>query len=216
MARIVRRSSTSTFPSITASIGAIACAVCALVTMPSAALADDTQSTSVPTTWGGVQGTHSDATSTSLDAPVTRARELLGRARFLDDAATTDEKAAAELQARISALRTAAKAARDKADHAGADDKEVLVARAEDLETDLAVSEAEITFKRRAAADNRRVARELRQRAVRLVRDTPGSSGYATESMADAERTPTRMVSCDPPFRFTADGRKLYRLECLH
>lgn len=199
-----------------ARIASIVGAVSALVMMPNAALADDTQAAPVPSTWGGVHSTDVGATSTSLDAPVTRARELLGRARFLDDAATADEKAATELQARIGPLRTSAKAARDKADHAGSDDKEVLVARAEDLETDLAVSEAEITFKRRAAADNRRVARELRQRAVRLVRDTPGSPGYPTESVADAERTPIRMVSCDPPFRFTADGRKLYRLECLH
>ena len=52
-----------------------------------------------------------------------------------------------------------------------------------------------------AAADNRRVARELRARAVKLVRETPAERGEAT--------------SCDPPFRFTPDGRKIYRLECL-
>ena len=92
--------------------------------------------------------------------------------------------------------------ARERADKASPDERELLGARADDLETDVIVSEAEITFKRRTAADNRRVARELRLRAVKLVREAP--------AFEDAAAT-----SCDPPFRFTADGRKIYRVECL-
>ena len=64
------------------------------------------------------------------------------------------------------------------------------------------MSEAEVTFKRKTAADNRRVARELRVRAVKLVRDAPAAEDANTSA-------------CDPPFHYTADGRKVYRLECL-
>jgi hypothetical protein len=52
-------------------------------------------------TWGGARGlSQSDATSVSHDSPVTRAREMLTRARFLDEAAAIDEKKAAELAGR--------------------------------------------------------------------------------------------------------------------
>jgi hypothetical protein len=181
------------------------------VAAPGTALADDpyglaagtsgTSSTPIAT-WGGRGGSLVDATSVSRDAPVTRAREMLTRARFLDEAATVDEKAAVDLAARLGTLRTSAKAARDRADKAPPDERELLGARADDLETDIIVSEAEITFKRRTAAENRRVARELRLRAVKLVRDAP------------AYEDPTASA-CDPPFRITADGRKIYRVECL-
>jgi hypothetical protein len=127
---------------------------------------------------------------------------MLTRARFLDEAAAIDEKAATELANRLSSLRVAAKTARDKAERATPDERELLGARAEDLETDLVVSEAEVTFKRRTAVENRRVARELRARAVKLVREAP------------TFEDPTANA-CDPPFRFTADGRKSYRVECL-
>lgn len=151
-------------------------------------------------TWGGSHV--ADATSVTRTSPITRARDMLTRARFLDEAAVIDEKAAVELAAKLSSMRAAAKAARVTADRATGDERELLGARAEDLEADVVVSEAEVTFKRRTAADNRRVARELRMRAVKLVRDAP-----ATE---DANAN-----ACDPPFHYTADGRKIYRLECL-
>lgn len=153
-------------------------------------------------TWGGGVRTSLDATSVSRDSPVTRAREILTRARFLDDAAATDEKNAADLASHLASLRAAAKTAREKAERATPEERELLGARADDLETDVIVSEAEISFKRRTAADNRRVARELRLRAVKLVREAPAEEA-ATAS------------ACDPPFRFTADGRKVYRVECL-
>ncbi len=130
---------------------------------------------------------------------VGRAREMLMRARFLDEAATNDDKTAADIAARLPTLRTAAKGARDRADKAKDPEKDALVARAEDLEAELAVSEAELAMKKRSAAEDRRVARELRVRAVRLVRD--GGDELASV--------------CDPPFRYTADGRKIYRVECL-
>jgi hypothetical protein len=121
---------------------------------------------------------------------------------MLDEAATADEKAATELAQRLPALRASAKTARDRADRASGDDREHLVSRAEDLEADLAVSESETTAKRRSAAENRRVARELRARAVRMVKEPPAEP-------------PQTNLPCDPPYRFTADGRKIYRIECL-
>jgi hypothetical protein len=127
---------------------------------------------------------------------------MLTRARFLDDAAAVDDKAASELAGRLTSLRAAAKVARERAERAAPDERELLGARADDLETDLVVSEAEITFKRRTAVENRRVARELRVRAVKLVREAP------------AFEDPTANA-CEPPFHFTADGRKVYRMECL-
>lgn len=149
-------------------------------------------------TWGAP----TTPASTADESPVARARDLLARARLLDEAATSDERAAVEIAARLPALRASAKAARDRADRAIGDDREALVSRAEDLEADLAVSEAETTAKRRSAVDNRRVARELRARAVRIVREAPVDP-------------PSTGTPCDPPYRFSADGRKIYRVECL-
>jgi hypothetical protein len=185
--------------------------VCALL-LPATAFADDPPSPYDPyglepgsyashlSTWGTSHAVH-DATSVSRDAPVTHARQLVTLARSLDDAANVDEKAATELTAKLPSMRAAAKTARERADRASVEDKEALGARADDLETDVVVSEAEITFKRTTAADNRRVARGLRRRAVKLVRETP-----PTEE-------PT--ATCEPPFRYTPDGRKIYRIECL-
>ncbi len=175
--------------------------------VPTAALADDpyglgSSSSSAITTWGGRTSSLVDATSVTRDAPVTRARDMLTRARFLDEAAAVDEKAALDLANHLGALRASAKVARERADKATPEERELLGARADDLETDVIVSEAEITFKRRTASENRRVARELRLRAVKLVREAP------------AFEDPTAN-SCDPPFRFTNDGRKIYRVECL-
>ncbi len=159
-----------------------------------------------PQTWGASTASTSLSTTsrstTSDESPVAHARDLLARARLLDEAATSDEKTANELATRIPALRASAKAARDRADRAAGDDREALVSRAEDLEADLAVSEAEASAKRRSAVENRRVARELRARAVRTVREAPIDP-------------PAPTASCDPPYRFTADGRRIYRIECL-
>jgi hypothetical protein len=143
----------------------------------------------------------STASPPADESPVSRARDLIARAKLLDEAATNDEKSAIEIAARLPALRTSAKAARDRADHASGNDRESLVSRAEDLEADLAVSEAETTARRHSAVDNRRAARDLRARAVKLVREAPVEVASSS--------------SCDPPYRFTADGRKIYRIECL-
>ena len=154
-------------------------------------------------TWGNARALYDPSTTgVARDAPVARARQLLTRARLLDDAALADEKAAADLVAKLPPLRIAAKVARDRADRATSEDKEALGARADDLETDVIVSEAEVTFKRKIAANNRRYARELRARAVMLATEAP----LAEEATAS---------TCDPPFRFTPDGRKIYRIECL-
>jgi hypothetical protein len=178
--------------------------------LPFRAAADDPYDpyalgTAVPATWGTRNAAPPDATSVSRDSPVTRARELLRRARFLDDAAAVDEKAATELAARLPALRASAKAARERAERSTAEERELLGARAEDLDADVVISEAEVTFKKKTAVDNRRVAHELRLRAMRMARE-------AVDAPATEETT---AFGCDPPFRFTADGRKIYRVECL-
>jgi len=179
---------------------ALAVAVCLVTT---SALADEkcpTPPHAPIVTWGAPPAhTVDNAAPVEESTPVMKARDLLSRAKFLDEAATADEKASTELATRLPALRTAAKVARERADKATGADREHLVATAEDLETEVTVSEAEAADKRRAAVDNRRVARELRARAVKLVRE-----GVVEEA-----------TSCDPPFRFTPDGRKIYRLECL-
>jgi hypothetical protein len=107
-----------------------------------------------------------------------------------------------ELQQRLPALRASAKATRDRAARASGTDRDTLLAIAEDLDADVVVSEAETVEKRKEAVENRRVARELRARAVKLVREAPD-----TVSALPAK--------CDPPYRFTPDGRKTYLFECL-
>jgi hypothetical protein len=109
------------------------------------------------------------AQDTYSASPVALARELLLRARRLDESATTDEKVAAALAAELPAKRTAAKVARDIANKAVPEQKAAADARAEDLETDVIVTEAEITARRNAASDDRRMAKDLRARAVRLA-----------------------------------------------
>jgi hypothetical protein len=160
--------------------------------------------TAAPATWG-----RSATPDTAHDAsPVARARDLISRAKLLDDEAAADEKAATDLVARIPALRASAVAARDRAERAApGDERERLLAHAEDLEADLAVSEAEVVSKRREAIENRRTARELRVRAIRLVRDP---SQDPAQAVADA-----KAGRCDPPYRYTPDGRKTYLFECL-
>jgi hypothetical protein len=188
--------------------------VAALVAVPGVALADEPHGHSAasstaaaasmaPVTWGGSSTSIYDPSAAARDAPVVRARQMLSRARFLDDAAETAEKEATEIAARLPAMRVAAKAARDRVGRATPEEREVLGARAEDLETDVIVSDAEVTYKRRAAVDDRRGARDLRVLAVKLAREAP------------AEGEASLASSCDPPFRYTADGRKVYRLECL-
>ncbi len=140
------------------------------------------------------------------DAGVGRARELLARARMLDESATNDEKLASDLTKAIPALRSAAKAARERVSRPEAQnrpDHEALVARAEELEAELAIDEVDVAVKKHAAAENRRLARELRALAVRVVKEP------AALAEADAQNP------CDPPYRYTADGRKIYRVECF-
>src|SRR5690349_5666786 len=114
--------------------------VLATMTLAFVASADDTckvTPTAAPATWGAPPPPPRE------DSPVARARELLASAKLLDETAATDEKAAAEIALRLPVLRASAKAARDRADRASGEEREVLVARAEDLEADLAVTEAE-------------------------------------------------------------------------
>jgi len=101
--------------------------------------------------------------------PAAQARELLARARSLDEAALSDERIAANLTAELPAKRVAAKAARDAANVASPDKKPALEAHAEDLEAEVLVSEAEVSARRNAAAEHRKWARELRAKAVRTA-----------------------------------------------
>jgi hypothetical protein len=139
------------------------------------------------------------------DAPVGRARDLLARARLLVESAGSVEKLAVDRSKALPALRLAATAARERAARSDASrpDHEAVVARAEELEAELAVDEVDVAVKRHAAAESRRIARELRVLAVRIVKEPPALA----ESVA---ATP-----CDPPYRFTNDGRKIYRVECF-
>lgn len=155
------------------------------------------------TTWGVTNASNTVATAPALDSPVARARDLLARAKILDDQATADEKTSIDLQARLPQLRVNAKAARDKADHAPPAEKDAAVANAEQLAADVTVSEAEVISRKRMAVDNRQTASMLRARALHIVREN------TNEPYTD-EGSP-----CDPPFRFTNDGRKIYRLECF-
>jgi hypothetical protein len=111
----------------------------------------------------------SSAQDTFAAIPVALARELLVRARRLDDSAAIDEKVAATLAAELPGKRAAAKLARDAADTATGDRRPAAEAKAEDIETDVIVSEAEIAARRNAAVEDRRMAKELRARAVRLA-----------------------------------------------
>lgn len=155
-------------------------------------------------TWGsGRVGSPVVVAGAAGDVPLSRARELLMSARSLDEAAAIEEVAAKELSARLTSLRTAAHDARERADRASPEERDLLSARADDLATDVIITEAEVSFNRRAAVENRRVARELRARAVKLARE------------ASASAVPIAGTSCDPPFSITADGRKVYRVECL-
>jgi hypothetical protein len=173
----------------------------AIAIAPSAARADNTCSPAAPQTWGATPVAAPIVTPEDT-SPVSRARDLLNRAKMLDERAAADERASTELAARLPTLRATAKAARDKADRASGDDRETLASRAEDLEADVAVTEAEVSTKKRSGLDNRRIAREFRARAVKIVKEIPADGSEPLDA-------------CDPPFRFTADGRKIYRIECL-
>ena len=116
-----------------------------------------------------VQPAPAYAQDTYSASPVALARELVLRARRLDESATIDERTANTLAAELPAKRSAAKVAREVANKATVDSRTALEARAEDLETDVIVTEAEITARRNAAAEDRRMAKDLRARAVRLA-----------------------------------------------
>lgn len=126
---------------------------------------------------------------------VALARELLVCARGQDEAALGDEKIAAALAAELPAKRAAAKAARDAAKKASADQREAFEARAEDLETEVIITEADIASRRNAAAEQRKSAKELRARAVRLVSSPSERSGRGEQgqgSSAELQRTRER------------------------
>lgn len=177
----------------------------AIVLSSSIAMADPCTPAPI-TTWGGTPASNSAAGSgVILDSPVARARDLLARAKILDEQATSDEKSSIELGIRLPQMKANAKAAREKAEKASGEERDAAVARAEELEADVTVSEAEIIAKKRTAADNRQTASMLRARALHVVRE--GAAEGPVVQQANA--------ACDPPFRFTPDGRKIYRIECF-
>lgn len=147
------------------------------------------------------------------ESVVRHAREMVDRAKFLEEAAAVDEKAAWEIAKRIDDLRQRLRVAKDRV-LAAKDtdrDKDALVAKAEEIDADLVVSEAEVITKRRAVIENRRVARDLRAAAVKMVKEAPidalrDSRGGEPASLAWA---------CNPPFSYDLSGRKIYRLQCL-
>jgi hypothetical protein len=126
------------------------------------------------------------------DGRITRARELLGRARKADESATQDQKVANELSKKLDGLRQQAIAARRSADVAQPQDREDAVALAEQAEAELALSEAEIVQRRTAATDARKAARDLRDRALRVMR--------GEEKAAAAVPRPLGSRECRSPF----------------
>jgi hypothetical protein len=187
-------------------LAVLACAaLLASTALAHVARADDKPSSDKPSTERSSTDKPTASSASKEERVVARARELLDRARSLDEAAALDDKTAADVAARLPNLRIAAKAARDRVSRMKETDPnhESLLARAEDLEVDVAVSEAEASVKKRAAADDRRVARDLRARAMRVLR-----KGTLDEEALS-------VGPCDPPFRYTWDGRKVYRIECL-
>jgi hypothetical protein len=146
-------------------------------------------------TWGGSAST--GVAPAASESPVTRARELLARARFLDDAATADEKRAADLQQRLPSLRASAKAARARAIQATGSDHGPLAATAENIEADVVVSEAETVARRREAIENRQAARELRTKAVNLVSEGPPGPTDTTVSRSAAPAATPAAVAPD-------------------
>ena len=138
------------------------------------------------------------------ESVVRHAREMVDRAKFLEETATGDEKAAWEIAKRIDDLRQRLRLAKDRA-LAAKDtdkDKDALVAKAEEIEADLVVSEAEVITKRRAVIENRRVARDLRATAVKMVKEA-------------SVEPPSLAWTCNPPFSYDLSGRKIYRVQCL-
>ena len=181
------------------------CVVLGILLSPAVASAD-------PTPWRATQRNADDGSSGVFP----RARELLTRAKALEDEATTEERQATELAQKLPTLRANAKAARDRAERAGLaeSEKETLTARAEEAEAELVVSEAEASYKKRHAVENRKAARELRAQAVAMVK-TGSSQGIASGPMPAPRAVPVRFDPCDPPFRFSADGHKIYPKECI-
>jgi len=145
---------------------------------------------------------------------VSRARDLLGRARFLDESALSDERVAADLDKKLPQLRDMLAKTLHAAD-ARPQERQALVAKAESIDADITVSEAEILVRRRSAVDNRRVARELRERAVALVKGESAAPPATSKVNAGLPLYLPVQRECTPPFAFTSDGRKVYKVECL-
>lgn len=145
---------------------------------------------------------------------VSRAKDLLARARFLDESALSDERVATDLDKKLPQMRDALAKALLAADARPAE-RQALVARAESIEADITVSEAEILVRRRSAVDNRRVAREFRERAVALVKAESAPPPPPPKGSAGLPLYLPAQRECSPPFAFTPDGRKVYKIECL-
>jgi hypothetical protein len=119
------------------------------------------------------------------DPPVTQARDMLTRAKQLDEVAKTAEREVITLEQRLPGLRTSAEAARKRAKNG----EQALVAEAENLEADLIVSEAEVASKRKASIEARETAHTLRSHAVRLVIVAPpAKSDFDYEAVLQVTR----------------------------
>jgi hypothetical protein len=190
---------------------ALAVAVGLLAAAPFVARADGPCTPQPPAPQASTQRVNAPAPAPEVEeSPIARARDLLAHAKILDDAATSDERVAAELERKLGVMREGARLARIQVDRAKPVDRDAALARAETLEADLVVSEIEIASRRRAASDNRKSALDLRERAVRAAKGEP---------QREAPRTPPlylpTQAECTPPFVYAPDGRKIYKLECL-
>lgn len=145
-----------------------------------------------------------------IDDPTVRARRLLDRARTLDEGAARNEAAARDVELRLPKLRADARAAREAVNRAPVAARASAEARAEDLEADVAVSESELTLKRRLAVEQRRQARELRSTAITIAKDGVSAGDAATRSASSED-----FLGCARPLQLSPDGSKVFRIECF-
>jgi len=141
-----------------------------------------------------------------------QARDLIARARVLDEVAASEEKLAVELAKKVAAQRSEVKRLRHAATFRP--EKDALTDRADAIEAELLVNELDIEEQKHAAAEHHRSARELREHAVDVVR---GRVAYVVHRHRDP-LLPMYIPAdweCSPPYTLQPDGRRLYKHECL-
>jgi hypothetical protein len=133
------------------------------------------------------------------ESPIERAHDLLHRAKLADDAALLQERTSAEIDKRIGPLREQALAARKLSEKATGTDRDAAIATAEQLEAEIAVIDIERSTRMKQAAELRKNARAMREKAVAVIKGEDKPAAVAAPAPAAAPR------QCRPPF-FCADA----------